>query len=96
MYCRYCGVEISDNAKFCKLCGKSVQIGKDLSSYGDKLTETAEIRNEQNSVYQGEKQSIWKQLSWIPDILAPLLLFALIFGFLDKPISDLIRFILGG
>lgn len=96
MYCRYCGACLSGDARYCKSCGKAVRIDNVSRDSDNQEMLTNQSNNESNSVYTEEEESIWKRFSWIPQLVAPLLVFALFFGLLDKPLSNLIRFLLGG
>lgn len=67
MYCRFCGIEIKDNSKFCHECGKSI------ADPDDKAKSTKTISSLLNSVYKSPKDIIyllwWTLLMFILGII---------------------------
>lgn len=84
MFCRFCGKHIPDGACFCSSCGGKIR-DSDLNSH---------IENEKN---KGKKPSkitdIKDQLSEIGEFAGAIVLLLFLLGFLNKPISSLIKFI---
>lgn len=46
MYCKRCGAEISDNARFCEVCGLSVSQGGGRTQEETEEFEQLQLRNE--------------------------------------------------
>lgn len=61
MYCSYCGTEVEENDKFCKNCGKSLEVSE--------LTETVQSEEAQSVTEQSEEarlESAQERVVWKP------------------------------
>lgn len=67
MYCRFCGIEINDDSKFCHGCGKSI------AELDDKAKSSKNISSLLNSLYKSPKDFIyllwWTLLMFILGII---------------------------
>lgn len=59
MKCKYCGTQLSDNAKFCRTCGKKVELEKIKENSGNLISK--EIHNQGKENGENEKKKAGKK-----------------------------------
>ena len=55
MFCKHCGAQNNDNAKFCAVCGAKTEIG---SSIGEVTNNTIAYNQESGNVESDKKQNV--------------------------------------
>ncbi len=86
MYCTKCGMEISDEAHVCELCGNIVS---SQSACIDNSTQEMQSTRDEGS--SEAKNDLKDTLSAYLGLIGSILMILFLLGFLDQPISMLLK-----
>ena len=76
MYCRHCGHEVDDNAKFCRNCGSNLQKDDGQPSAANEVTEATEIT-------ENRPPKVWRIFALVGKILGIVCLVTSVIPFLN-------------